>query len=130
MTTEGSKHPTHSRSRRTANLIDGAGPARTLGSGESAVDGWWSPHWLGSIAVGLGLCLLAVAKAQNIGCPHCGTHHLDEQTQGQWLLLFTLKDGLLGVGLLASLVGAFGPRRFLSLGALVVGAAALSLRHL
>ncbi len=82
------------------------------------------------IAVSLGLCLLAVAKAQNIGCPHCGTHHLDEQTQDQWLLLFTLKDGLLGVGLLASLVGAFGPRRLLSFGVLIVGAAALSLRHL
>lgn len=105
-------------------------PATVTVTDPPEVEGWWSPHWLGVIAVGLGLCLLAVAKAQNVGCPHCGTHHLDEQTQGQWLLLFTLKDGLLGVGLLASLVGAFGSRRLLSLGALVVGAAALSLRHL
>lgn len=105
-------------------------PARALTSVPSEVEGWWSPHWLGVIAVGLGLCLLAVAKGQNIGCPHCGAQHLDEQAQGQWLLLFTLKDGLLGVGLLASLIGAFGPRRLVSLGALVVGAFALSFRHL
>jgi hypothetical protein len=125
VTTESSKPSPHSRSRPPANV-----PAPTLASGPPEVEGWWSPHWLGVIAVSLGLCLLAVAKAQNIGCPHCGTHHLDEQTQDQWLLLFTLKDGLLGVGLLASLVGAFGPRRLLSFGVLIVGAAALSLRHL
>jgi hypothetical protein len=73
--------------------------------------------------------LLGSAFVAGVGCPHCGTRHLDDDAQQTWQLVFTMKDLLLGGAVVGALVGLIRQHRVLHALALGLAVFALTVRH-